>query len=158
VAWRDGPDYKPGPLFDIGIGTSRALQRVKDGVPALEAGGCSEGDNGNGSLMRILPVALVGCDLPPAELARRASLASSVTHGHPRSRAACAVYCLVVQVLLGGEHDRDAVLAGAFTLAEVCVEPDVRPELGLLGGYERRSGSGYVVDCFWSAWGRLPGR
>jgi ADP-ribosylglycohydrolase len=152
LAWMDGPDYKPGPLFDIGIGTSQALSRVKKGVAPAEAGGRGEGDNGNGSLMRILPIALAGIGLAPVELARRASLASCLTHGHPRSRAACAVYCLIVRALLAGERDRDAALDRAFGLAEACVEPDVRPELDVLNAHQGRSGSGYVLDCFWSAW------
>jgi ADP-ribosylglycohydrolase len=157
VAWMDGPDYKPGPLFDIGIGTSNALRRAKAGVPAADAGGRGEADNGNGSLMRILPVALVGFDLSPVELARRASLASCITHGHPRSRAACVVYCLIVQAILAGECDRDAALEQAFALAEACVEPEVRPELDVLRGHRDREGGGYVLDCFWSAWDAFRG-
>ena len=49
VDWMEGPGYKPGPRFDIGIATSKALRRVLDGVPAAEAGGRDEPDNGNGS-------------------------------------------------------------------------------------------------------------
>jgi ADP-ribosyl-[dinitrogen reductase] hydrolase len=152
VAWMDGPDYKPGERFDIGIGTSRALGRVKTGVPPADAGGAGEGDNGNGSLMRILPVALAGAGLPPAEVVRQASLASRVTHAHPRSRATCAVYCLLVRALLAGERERDTALERAFALATDAVAPEERPEIAVLRGYGRRSGSGYVVDCFWSAW------
>jgi ADP-ribosyl-[dinitrogen reductase] hydrolase len=152
VAWMDGPDYKPGPRFDIGIATSRALSRARDGVPAAEAGGRGENDNGNGSLMRILPVALTGVGLPPAALAQRVGLASAITHAHPRSLATCVVYCLVARALLTGDRDRDAALQQAFAVAESCVEPDVRAELHVVRGYAGRSGSGYVVDCFWSAW------
>lgn len=152
VAWMDGPDYKPGPRFDIGIGTALALTRVKCGVPAGSAGGREEGDNGNGSLMRILPVAMVGVGLPRAELAGQACLTSTVTHGHARSRAACAVYCLLVQALLTGERDRDAAMERAFAAARTCVEPDVRHELDVVRSYSQRTGSGYVVDGFWSAW------
>src|SRR5262249_27946295 len=97
VAWMDGPDYKPGRRFDIGIATSQSLAPVKGGSEAGRAGGGGERDNGNGSLMRILPVALVGRDLPAAKLAAAACLASRVTHGHGRSQVACAVYCLLVQ-------------------------------------------------------------
>ena len=152
VAWMDGPDYKPGPRFDIGIATSRALHRVKRGVAAVSAGGCDEGDNGNGSLMRILPVALVGRDLPAAELAAAACRASRVTHGHGRSQVTCAVYCLLVQAILAGERDLDAALESALSTAGASLDPDLRAELALLRGYGSRSGTGYVLDCFWSAW------
>jgi ADP-ribosyl-[dinitrogen reductase] hydrolase len=152
VAWMDGPDYKPGLLFDIGIATSKALARVRDGVPAGSAGGRDERDNGNGSLMRILPLALVGTGLWPRELVRQACLASSVTHGHARSRVTCAVYCLLVRSILIGEADREIVRASAFLAAAMLLDVDLLPDLELLRGFEGRSGSGYVVDSFWSAW------
>ena len=152
VAWMDEPEYKPGPLFDIGVGTSQALRRLQQGVPAGLAGGRGENDNGNGSLMRILPIALVGWSQSAPDLTRQACLASCVTHGHTRSQATCALYCLLIRTLLEGETDRDAALTQAFAAADAHLEPDVRCELEVLNTYAARSGSGYVVDCFWSAW------
>ena len=43
-------------VFDIGIATRKALQRFRDGTEPLRCGGTSEQDNGNGSLMRMLPI------------------------------------------------------------------------------------------------------
>src|SRR5205807_7589843 len=48
LRWLDGPDYKPGELFDIGNTTAAALQRIRSGTPAEMAGGADERDNGNG--------------------------------------------------------------------------------------------------------------
>src|SRR5213076_1772749 len=45
-------------VFDVGITTSRALGNLRSGAPALEAGPRSESSNGNGALMRALPLAL----------------------------------------------------------------------------------------------------
>src|SRR5690606_9836749 len=45
-----------GVVFDIGMTTARALQALKAGVPAAIAGPSSDRDNGNGSLMRVLPL------------------------------------------------------------------------------------------------------
>lgn len=45
-------------VFDIGTATSRALMNYAKGIAPLESGGKTEWDNGNGSLMRILPVCL----------------------------------------------------------------------------------------------------
>jgi len=53
-----------GVFFDIGSTTRQAISRIKSGVPPLEAGPSSEDNNGNGSLMRILPLALWSCSLP----------------------------------------------------------------------------------------------
>lgn len=47
-----------GELFDIGRGTRQSLVKYWKGVSPLECGGQSDGDNGNGSLMRIAPLAL----------------------------------------------------------------------------------------------------
>ena len=114
LAWADQGRYTPDGdgKFDIGNACSRALDRLRHGTPAEEAGGRGEYDNGNGSLMRILPVALVGWDQPDATLVEQAHRASSVTHGHPRSLACCALYVLIAARLLHGEGRR-ASLAGA---------------------------------------------
>jgi ADP-ribosyl-[dinitrogen reductase] hydrolase len=89
-----------GRVFDIGIATSRALSRIALGTPAVEAGGRSETENGNGSLMRILPVALALQDEGPAELAARVNAASAITHGHARSQMACVFHALLARELL----------------------------------------------------------
>jgi len=152
LGWMDGPAYKPGPRFDIGSITRAALERVKAGCPAATAGGTSESDNGNGSLMRIMPVALVGFRQPPVEVARRACLASQVTHGHPRAQTICAVYCLIVRQLLLGEQHRDEALRRSLVEAETCLPSAPRSELRNVLSYSQRAGTGYVVDTFWSAW------
>src|SRR3546814_20536554 len=77
----------------------RSIARMRDGVPGRLAGGADESDNGNGALMRVLPLALWhrGTD---AELVRDASLSSLPTHGHLRSQLCCALYCLWARFLL----------------------------------------------------------
>lgn len=44
--------------FDSGISTNKAIMNYARGVEPLQCGNKSEYDNGNGSLMRILPAAL----------------------------------------------------------------------------------------------------
>src|SRR4051794_24472175 len=58
VRWRTGGAFTPDGdgLFDIGNTTSAAIRRLQSGTPAEEAGGTDEHSNGNGSLMRILPI------------------------------------------------------------------------------------------------------
>src|SRR6187397_2722096 len=64
VAWADNGAYTPDGdgAFDIGGATSAALARIRAGTSAEQAGGTGERDQGNGSLMRILPIALVDRD------------------------------------------------------------------------------------------------
>ncbi len=101
--WRDGAYTPDGDgCFDIGGTTSMALRAIEDGTPAADAGPTDEWSCGNGSLMRILPVALVGRDLDAAALIDQACRASRVTHGHPRCQVACALYVLAARNLLRG--------------------------------------------------------
>jgi ADP-ribosylglycohydrolase len=91
-----------GEPFDVGIATSTALLRIADGTPADQAGSQDEYSNGNGSLMRILPVVLRFAAEPVELFADRVESVSAVTHGHARSRMACVFYGLIVQKLLLG--------------------------------------------------------
>jgi len=55
--WLFNGEFTPyGESFDVGSGTYRALMRFKRGDDPLSCGGKEECDNGNGSLMRILPL------------------------------------------------------------------------------------------------------
>ena len=104
VRWLDQGYWTPfGRPFDIGHTTQHAIKRLRQGVPPIEAGGTREQDNGNGSLMRILPLALRWPSLPMPELLTRAHALSCLTHAHPRSQLACGFYAVLATRLLAGE-------------------------------------------------------
>ena len=104
VRWAHYGHWSPhGVVFDIGIATSQALRRMAAGTPAVECGGTGEYDNGNGSLMRILPVCVRFAELPVEDFVMRIGQASALTHGHPRSVMACVFYGWIVRGLLRGE-------------------------------------------------------
>ncbi len=151
VAWLDGPDYKPGELFDVGGTTRRALVRIRNGAIAEGAGGNAETDNGNGSLMRILPIGLIE-SITAEALVERARRASSITHRHPRAQLVCALYCLTVRRLLQGELDRKAALRLAAGELTAHTPSSLGAELNEIFGFSALGGSGYVVDTLWSAW------
>jgi ADP-ribosyl-[dinitrogen reductase] hydrolase len=103
IRWLKDAYWTPwGHTFDVGSGTHQAIMRMAQGIPPEQSGGISEGDNGNGSLMRILPTGLYFSAPPVEEILGYASRASSLTHRHPRSRMACGFYCLMVSHLLKG--------------------------------------------------------
>jgi ADP-ribosylglycohydrolase len=80
VDWYDGGFMAVGgKVFDVGIQTANSIRELKRGVDPLLAGGVDEYSNGNGSLMRVLPLALWhrGSDL---ELITDAFNQSAVTH------------------------------------------------------------------------------
>jgi ADP-ribosylglycohydrolase len=149
VAWHDrGYLAVDGRTFDVGLQTRRAIDRLRAGALPHTAGPSGERDNGNGSLMRVLPLALWhrGSD---ADLFRDAREQSRVTHGHPRSMVACGLYCLWARRLVEGVAD---AFASALSLAEGLVAPSERAELALLASpADPVRGSGYVVDSLRAA-------
>ena len=86
--------------FDIGTTTRKSLSRYYNGTPALESGSSGERDNGNGSLMRILPLAFIK-DITYDEIED----ISSLTHAHKISRIACVLYVEIAKSML--ENDLD---------------------------------------------------
>lgn len=147
-----------GDVFDVGIQTAKALGQLRAGVSPYESGGADERSNGNGSLMRVLPLAVwhTGTD---EEIVKDAHLQSLPTHAHPRSMVACAYYCLVARAYLNK-------LADPWTWADERLESlygrwsdgdEGRlflTELNVLRQYPETSalsGSGYVLDTLWSA-------
>ena len=139
-------------VFDMGIQTRTALSRLSAGVAPEKAGPAGERDNGNGSLMRVLPLALwhTGTDGELVSLAIRQSLP---THGHVRAQIACAQYCLWVRGLLNDAPD--AWDTAARTLQPLAASLDLpAAELALVldpANARTARGSGYVVDTLWSA-------
>ncbi len=89
--------------FDIGYATRDAMRRLIKGVAPLEAGPAEEDDNGNGSLMRILPAVMFFAHLPDSQFIERVCEVSKITHGHPRSQLGCSLYGLYIKSLLAGE-------------------------------------------------------
>jgi ADP-ribosylglycohydrolase len=103
VNWLDwGHLAVDGFVFDVGVQTSIALGEISRGVPVLDAAPDGESTNGNGSSMRVLPLALHrGTD---EELVRDARLSSRPTHPHIRSQLVWALACLYARAMLD-EHD-----------------------------------------------------
>ncbi|MEX1171173.1 MAG: ADP-ribosylglycohydrolase family protein, partial [Chloroflexota bacterium] len=165
VAWQRDKAYTPDGdgVFDVGNATSAAIRALEAGTPAEQAGGTDERSNGNGSLMRILPIALVFHDLGdarPADLVDLAHRASRVTHGTARAQVACALYVLIATRLLTGDAPAGALEASRTTLRAIYVEAKDEERLAALDhleGYADRSGRGRVWDSFWSAWDAFAG-
>ena len=139
-------------VFDVGAQTSTAINRLVSGVAPEAAGPATERHNGNGSLMRVLPLALwhTGDDAALVSLAMRQSLP---THGHPRSQACCALYCLWARAALRGHHA--AWDWAVERLHELAPEAGLdAAEVALVTAPDNAAsirGSGYVLDTLWSA-------
>ena len=101
--------------FDCGATTSLALRNFDNQAPPLLCGLSDEKSNGNGSLMRILPVAIYFYNLYGdlnEEAINIIHNISSLTHSHPRSLIACGIYSFIAVQLLKGLNLRDAIFVG----------------------------------------------
>jgi ADP-ribosylglycohydrolase len=108
--WKMHGHWTPhGRVFDIGIATSQALSRFASGTSPELSGGADEYSNGNGSLMRIMPIALWTRGMQSAEVVDHVKAASVITHRHPRSQMACGLYCFLVHELLNGQEPARAL-------------------------------------------------
>lgn len=119
LRWANDAYLTPwGEVFDMGKTTREALLRYARGTAPLDCGAVSEWENGNGALMRILPLALYLYRLyGPAPLDWDKALpmihnASRLTHAHPISLISCGIYCCVACHLLTGAALPDAISAG----------------------------------------------
>lgn len=141
-------------VFDIGIQTREALTRYVQGTPINQIANTDVSANGNGALMRVLPLALWhrGSD---AELIEDAFAQAHLTHGHIRSKLCCALYCLWARQLLN-DVDIDqawlnsiAILKQTFNNQPEVIQ-EIEQEIDLESTYQIQ-GKGYVVDCLLSA-------
>ena len=153
-------------VFDMGIATRKALVRYSQGESPLQCGGMGIYDNGNGSLMRIMPAALwafqmLGPDYNQMPEAYQVIHdISSLTHAHPISLIACGIYCSIAGELLNKRCNpvqTGIVKAKAFyrdhrEFAEY-LENFERVDLDTLMQLERKDidSSGYVVSTLEAA-------
>lgn len=116
VRWYEAGEFTAhGETFDIGNTSAAAIHKFMDGVDPMECGGRGEGDNGNGSLMRIAPMALWIARHPGATMEESMDMihkVSALTHAHPRSMMACGLYVLVLLYVLQGRDIKDAIRTG----------------------------------------------
>lgn len=154
LRWSDlGHWAAHGLVFDIGIATRSALDRISLGTPAEQAGGNGLYDNGNGSLMRILPVVLRSLSETTDRFCDTIGRASAITHRHPRSQLACVYFGLVVRGITSGLLPEAAINASAAAFTEFYSEHAelpafrdlLRGELASFPRDEIRSG-GYVME------------
>lgn len=113
LKWFRNNEYTAtGYRFDIGTTIMQALAKYELKIDdAVNCGGNGEYDNGNGSLMRMLPIAYyiyykgITDDKQIYEIVRDVS---SITHSHPISILGCYIYVRFVLELL---NNRDKIQA-----------------------------------------------
>ncbi|HWZ22588.1 MAG TPA: ADP-ribosylglycohydrolase family protein [Cytophagaceae bacterium] len=166
VNWKEHAYWTPhGKVFDIGFATSQAIWNLKNRTSPLLAGGSDEQSNGNGSLMRILPLVFYLQDKNINERFNFVKEVSSLTHRHIRSIIGCFIYLEFALELLKGNNkietfinvsksldaffDKENVCSDEerFKFHRILSRPDSFYDLKPIYEYEENeiSSSGYVV-------------
>ena len=139
--WLNNGVFTPyGEVFDVGGTTEAAIRRFQNGVEPLKCGLNHYKHNGNGSLMRILPLALFPSSVNDI------NNVSSLTHAHEISRRACRLYVGTAEQLLKGASLWEVVGCSGIWVKEF----DRIPKIYKLNRDEIKS-TGYVVDTLEAA-------
>lgn len=151
VRWRYYNEFTPaGDTFDVGNTSDTAIMNYSLGFDYDICGRRGERDNGNGSLMRIIPFALY--DGYNAEFIETAS---ALTHAHKRSKIACVIYSFVLRGLIE-KKDKTAVY-DAIEKARAIYKDDAEwshySRLDTIADVDRTDikSSGYVVNTLEAA-------
>ncbi|MCY7352060.1 MAG: ADP-ribosylglycohydrolase family protein [Cytophagaceae bacterium] len=95
-----------GVVFDVGIATGSAMQRLEEGISPTLAGEKDEYSNGNGALMRIIPLAFSLLEEADQTIRwKTVCEIASITHGHIRSAVGSFIFVEMARNLLLG-HDK----------------------------------------------------
>ena len=167
LRWYRKGDYTPfGKPFDMGNTCSLAIEKYERENDITTCGGTRGRSNGNGSLMRIMPVCLYVYEerLPVEDAVRTVHEISGLTHNHLRSKIACGLYYFCVKAILDGSGSlRERLQHGmdeGFSFYEKDVSNRVElsyyerlrdlSEFSVVPDTEIRS-TGYVVDTIEAA-------
>ena len=146
-------------VFDAGRTCIQSIINYSKGYKPLECGQENITSNGNGSLMRILPVALYSYykELNENEIIKLTNEVSSLTHAHEISKLGCYIYVRFIMYLLDGMSKEEAykliksIDYGPYSIESL--EKYGRILKSNIDEYEMKdiSSSGYVVDTLESA-------
>lgn len=163
VAFKNHAQYTPDhEVFDIGNTCRLAIERFEEGHEDPISCGLNDiHSNGNGSLMRILPIAYYALEkkLKDFEVLELVKNISSITHAHEISIMGCYIYVRFAMFLLTGKDKYSTysmtkcVDYTMFSEETQCVyDRLLKEDIMKLKINDIRS-SGYIVDtleaCIW---------
>ena len=161
VRWyREGYFSCTGHCFDIGNTVAAALGRFeKNGDPY--AGSKDPSTAGNGSIMRLAPVALF-YGAQPVKAVQFAAQSSLTTHGAVAAVEACEYLARLIVGALNG-HDKEALVGAEDSLIQLLRDATYESSIARVAGGSFRDkkppdikGTGYVVEsleaALWAFW------
>jgi ADP-ribosylglycohydrolase len=126
IKWKnEGYWTATGEVFDIGNTTRQSIINLSKGIYPTLAGGLDEIDNGNGSLMRILPLVILLKDLPIEKRFDLVKEVSSITHAHNRSVISCFYYLEFALQLMEGKDKFDIYENLKITVSEFLISNEI---------------------------------
>ncbi len=150
------PHGKP---FGIGRTTLKSIAKFWRGESAIKCGCISEKDNGNGSLMRILPISIFNSfsNLDMDAKIKKIHMVSALTHAHDRSCIACGIYNFIFEEIVRTQN-KSAISLGLEKAKEYyqssseikVFERLFKTDFSVLKNSGIKS-SGYVVDTLEAA-------
>ena len=148
-------------VFDLGNATTKAIEKMKNGISPVECGGEKESDNGNGSLMRVLPLAFYLQQSNANERIKTIEDVSSLTHRHNRSKLACIIYVQFIIELLRHLDDKHIAYKRTMDFVQSACADKYKAEFHafervlngklLLADEREIKSSGYVIDSLEAA-------
>jgi len=154
ILWKHEAHWSArGDVFDIGRTTSKAIERLvhiiqnndNPSEKLANLGGTEEEmENGNGSLMRILPLMFMIKGMPVAEQFRYCWEVSALTHRHVRAALTCFFYIRIAEHILNGASKNEAYIA-ACQIVKSWIETDSIYQNEL--PYLSRILSGTIAEC-----------
>ena len=160
VKWISKSEYTPtGVAFDIGRTCLKAIKKFCNGTAPLQCGSTSINENGNGSLMRILPVALYAYSkkLDDISIHKLTNEVSSLTHAHEVSRLGCYIYVQFIICLLKGNTKQEAYKHiqyldySAYDMHSLKLYKRILDEQIEVQRLDQIKSTGYIVDTLESA-------
>ncbi len=159
--WRDGEYSVIGDCFDIGGTTATGLSRFESDGDAMRSGPTDSLSSGNGSIMRLAPVAIAGASMFPNDivgLARLAAESSRPTHGSAQCLSACQFLGVVLAALINGVSREEVLSPQWEPLQQLRRDVGLHPKIDAVanGSYRQKSvdqirGSGWVVESLEAA-------
>ena len=145
--------------FDIGRTCLKGIKKYCNGTAPLQCGATSMNENGNGSLMRILPVALYAYskNLDDISIRKLTNEVSSLTHAHEVSRLGCYIYVQFIICLLKGYTKEEAYKHiqyldySAYDMHSLKLYKRILDEQIEVQRLDQIKSTGYIVDTLESA-------
>ena len=166
--WKNKRFWTPhGRVFTIGIQTEKAIKRIDRyidmglKIKPYSSEGVNEKENGNGSLMRILPLAFYLKDSSVEDRYAVTKDVSALTHPHIRAVTGCFIYLQFAIALLNKKEKTEAYNEIQHTARNFLMQKTDMKELnhfsrifnGSIGGFPEESieSTPYVVHSLEAA-------